>query len=145
MTTVLTTVLSEDCFATIQTMQIQSYTLPSDFDTAIENSTLVTQEIQTATQDQTNTVIDLTTMCDQAVIQMPTTVNNAQAAIESLEVQNESTMSAFYTVSTEQATGYAAIKSSLGLSNSDLLTYIKNYVATQADNPIINVPAPTSS
>lgn len=63
-------------------------------------------------------------MCDQAYIQMPTTINNAQAAIESLEVQNESTMQAFQTVATEQAKGFAAIKTSLGLSNTQLLTYI---------------------
>lgn len=48
MTTALTTVLNETCYATLQTLQIQSYTLPSDFNTAIENSTLVTQQIQTA-------------------------------------------------------------------------------------------------
>jgi hypothetical protein len=83
-------------------------------------------------------------MCDQALIQMPTTVNNAQAAIESLEVQNESTMSAFQTVAEQQAVGFAAIKSSLGLTNTQLLTYIKNYVTSQATNPVVTVASPSS-
>lgn len=69
--------------------------------------------------------IELETKIKQAQIASSITTNKAQGDASSLLQSNVATSESFYKIQLQQANALAAVKKSLGLSNAQLLTYLR--------------------
>ena len=85
----------------------------------------------------------LETRIKEAEIQTDVIINNANATAEADKQKSQANMDAFYEVSTQQATAYATLKDTLGLTNEELIGYIKSKLIGEyvESDMVVHVPS----
>ena len=126
MNNALLTVLSENCFLLIQSLQLSQADLPQRFEDALSATNVAIQEAITSKQTQQNVIIDMETQVNQAQIAAPVVINNAQGKVNATVATNKAQMQAFYDVTKTEAVQYERMYKALEFgSESQLLAYIK--------------------
>ena len=121
----LNATLANECFAILQDFQLSGIDLPNKFEDAISDTQVQDQDILTAQAEKKTVSIELTTKISKARISQGIIVNNAKASAQSQLQNNEAQNEAFVSVQSTQTDAYAALKEQLGMTNEELLGYIK--------------------
>lgn len=116
---------SEFWFSTVDYFQLKSIDLPDPYEIAIQETEVKRQDIHKAEAEKQKVAIELETKIKQAQISSSITTNKAQGDASSLLQSNVATSESFYKIQLQQANALAAVKKSLGLSNAQLLTYLR--------------------
>ncbi|CAI2376866.1 unnamed protein product [Moneuplotes crassus] len=102
------------CFATVDYFQLKSIDLPDKYEIAIQETEVMRQDIHKAEAEKAKMQIELETTILQAQIASNININKAEANGQS-----------FYKIQYQQAASLKTIKDALGLSNPDLLDYLR--------------------
>ena len=121
----LNATFSEYWFSTVDYFQLKSIDLPDPYEIAIQETEVKRQDIHKAEAEKAKTAIELETKIMQAKISSNITVNKAMGDASSLLQSNVANTESFYKIQIQQATALAAVKKSLGLTNAQLLTYLR--------------------
>ena len=138
-------VLSRECFCDIWVFQISGIDLPNKFETAIQDTQIKDNDINTALAEQNNIAIALNTTIANATNTMDVVINQARAKAQSDIAGNDAQMSSWQVNIQNQASSYAGLKSNLAMTNAQLLTYIKSQVISEFQQSSLVVTIPSRS
>ena len=111
-------VLNNECYADVKFFQLSSVDLPNKFENAIQATTLMDNEINTALAERNNIGIELKTMEGNATNTQKVVINKAKAEAEASIQNNKAAMTSIYEVLTSQATAYGKLKIALEMTNA---------------------------
>ncbi|CAI2377437.1 unnamed protein product [Moneuplotes crassus] len=114
MQTAVNKTFAQYCFATVDYFQLKSIDLPDKYEVAIQETEVKRQDIHKAEAEKSKMQIELETQIMQAKIASNININKAEAKGQS-----------FYKIQYQQAESLKTIKDALGLSNPDLLEYLR--------------------
>lgn len=117
--------MNQECYADVRFFQISGVDLPNKFENAIQETTVQDNEINTALAEKNNIGIELQTARGNATNTYDVIINKAKAGAEADIQKNEANMESLKTNIQNQATAYAGLKQNLGMTNKQLLKYIK--------------------
>ena len=139
----LQTTLTTECFADVRFFQISTVNLPDTFETAISETTIQDNEINTSIAEKNNIGIELQTARGNATNTMDVIINKAKAQAESDIQNNDARMSSLKDNFINQAQGYSGLKTNLGMTNAQLLKYIKAQTISEYDQNSLVVTIPS--
>lgn len=99
--------------------------MPDPYEIAIQETEVKRQDIHKAEAEKQKMAIELDTKIKQAQIASSIVTNKADGNASVLLQSNVATTESFYKIQLQQANALAAVKKSLGLSNPQLLTYLR--------------------
>ena len=135
--------LNRECYADVRFFQISGVDLPNKFENAIQETTVQDNEINTALAEKNNIGIELRTAVGNATNTMDVVINKAKAQADADINKNEAQMASLETNIKNQAQAYAGLKSNLGMTNMQLLKYIKSQAISDYDQNSLVVTIPT--
>lgn len=113
------------CYATVDYFQLKSIDLPDKYEVAIQETEVKRQDIHKAEAEKSKMTIELETKIKQAEIASNININKAQGQASVLVQSNAATAESFYKIQQQQATALAQVKRTLGLSNDQLIAYLR--------------------
>lgn len=141
--------LSSDLFTKVVFFQLRSIDLPNDYEDAIQFTEVTKQSILLAEAQRKKNQVVLDTQIQQAAIAKQITTNHTQGSAEALILKAQAQGTTFQNVTQGQAQAYQQLKSSLGLSNPELIQYLQlsmiqntngNIVISLKNTPPVVVP-----
>ena len=117
--------LNDECYADVKFFQISGVDLPNKFEHAIQETQVQENEINTALAEKNNIGIELKTEIGNATNTMDVIINKAKAQAESDIQKNDLNMESLAANLQLQADAYANLKTQLGMTNAQLLKYIR--------------------
>jgi len=121
------------CFANIQFLQLRSVDLPTLFEASIQESEVKKQDIQKAQAEQNKVRVEVDTRIKSAEFQKDVAVNQAQGEAQSLLKQNAAQIDSLRKVQDSQSNAYSNLKTKLGMTNDQLMNFIKNKLIHKYD------------
>lgn len=115
----------KECYASVEYFQLKSIDLPDMYEKAIQHTEVMKQDIQKSKAEKEKVLIELDTKVKQASIAAGIKINNAEATAQANLETNLAQMLSFYKIQMSQATAFSQVKSSLQMSNPQLLDYLK--------------------
>jgi len=125
-------------------LQLRSVDLPNLFEEAIQESEVKKQDIKKAEAELNKVKVEVDTRIKSAAFQKNVTINKAEGEVSALLQQNQATTDSLTKVQEAQSLAYKNLKSTLGLSNVDLLNFIKTKLVKTYDgnNLALNIQSP---
>lgn len=120
---------SAECYATVQSLQLSKADLPPAYNDALQDFNLAQQKVETTKKMKENTVIEMKTNMQNAMVAAPIVVNQAKAAINALMANNEAAVDAYVSVTESEADSYKAMMDKLEYNkgddpDKDILSYV---------------------
>jgi hypothetical protein len=113
------------CYSNIQFLQLRSVDLPNLFEQAIQLSEVKKQDIKKAEAELNKVKVEVDTRIKSADFQKSVIINIAEGEAAAILQQNIADISSLQKVQNAQSEGYKQLKTSLDLTNKELLSYIK--------------------
>ena len=137
------------CYSNIQFLQLRSVDLPNLFEEAIQLSEVKKQDIKKAEAELNKVKVEVDTRIKSATFQKSVAINVAEGEASAIIQQNSANVDSLRKVQNAQSGAYKILKSNLGMSNPDLLNFIKTKVVKNYNgnnlalniNPIETKPA----
>lgn len=105
--------------------QLKSIDLPDKYEIAIQETEVKRQDIHKSEAEKMKMEIELETRIKQAEISSNIILNKAQGEASVLLQSNVATSESFYKIQSQQANSLSEVKNALGLSNDQLLQYLR--------------------
>ncbi len=121
------------CFSNIQFLQLRSVDLPNLFEEAIQESEVKKQDIKKAEAELNKVRVEVDTKIKSAMFQKSVAINIAEGEASAIIQQNAANNEALKKVQDAQSQAYQKLKARLGLTNVDLLSFIKTKVVKNYD------------
>jgi hypothetical protein len=122
-------------FASVEFFQLRQVDLPDPFETAIQESEVMKQDIEKAKAEKVQMEVQLETRIKQAEYQKEVNVNIAKGNAEALLKQNEVDVESFNYTQMSRANAYASLKSTLGMNDKQLLKFMKTKIIKEFQQP----------
>lgn len=129
--------------ASVEQFQLLDVTFPAEFNDARTRQENAVQQIAQATNERAVAVINAQTRVERAAREAALILSNATAEAEASKLRNQAAVATLIARYTAERESYRALKSSLGLSSQELLTYI--WLEAQAEgqsSQTLNVQTP---
>ena len=123
----------KNCFSTIQFLQLRKVNLPILFEESIQESEVKKQDIQKAQAEQNKVKIEIDTKIKAAEFQKDVIINKADGEAQAIIKQNDAYVESLLKMQDMQTLAYKNLKESLGLSNQDLLDFMKMKIVKEYD------------
>ena len=123
----------KNCFSNIQFLQLRSVNLPNLFEQSIQESEVKKQDIQKAQAEQNKVKIEIDTKIKAAEFQKDVIINKADGEAQAIIKQNDAYVESLLKMQDMQTLAYKNLKESLGLSNQDLLDFMKMKIVKEYD------------
>lgn len=132
------------CYSNIQFLQLRSVDLPNLFEEAIQESEVKKQDIKKAEAELNKVKVEVDTRIKSATFQKDVAINIAEGEASAIVQQNSANTDALRRVQNAQSDAYMKLKAKLGLTNPDLLNFIKTKVVKNYDgnNMALNINSP---
>ena len=121
------------CFSNIQFLQLRKVNLPILFEESIQESEVKKQDIQKAQAEQNKVKIEIDTKIKAAEFQKDVIINKADGEAQAIIKQNDAYVESLLKMQDMQTLAYKNLKESLGLSNQDLLDFMKMKIVKEYD------------
>jgi len=121
-------IFSSVCLANIQFLQLRSVNLPNLFEESIQGTEVKKQDIQKALAELNKVKIEVDTRIKSAEFQKDVAINFAQGEAGAILKENEANVAALHQVQEAKSDAYSKFKTHLGMSNDQLMNYIKTKV-----------------
>lgn len=137
----LDTQFSTVCQASIQFLQLRSVDLPNLFEEAIQESEVKKQDIKKAEAELNKVKVEVDTKIKSADFQKSVTINIAEGEASALLQQNSAQIDSLRKVQNSKSEAYKNLKQQLGMTNPDLLNFIKAKLVKSYDgnNMALNI------
>lgn len=138
----LKTVFANECNANLESFQLSGIDLPNQFESAIDDTEVARQLIVTTKAQKENVKIELGTQVQQAEINKDVIINQAKAKAEADVQRQTATAQSLKDVALQEASAYAGLKTGMGLTNTELLSYIEAQTVAKYDQDHLIIGAP---
>ena len=129
----LNKIFEDICFSNIQFLQLRKVNLPILFEESIQESEVKKQDIQKAQAEQNKVKIEIDTKIKAAEFQKDVIINQADGEAKAIIKQNDAYVESLLKMQDMQTLAYKNLKESLGLSNEDLLDFMKMKIVKEYD------------
>jgi len=120
--------LSKKMYCAVEFFQLRDVDLPDPFENAIQLSEVKKQDIHKATAERNRTEVELNTKIMQAEYRKQININQAEGDAQGIIQTNKAEVNAFNATEFSTIEGYARIKKEVGLTNAELLVYMKSKI-----------------
>ena len=135
---------SQLCYSNIQFLQLRSVDLPNLFEEAIQESEVKKQDIKKAEAELNKVRVEVDTRIKSADFQKSVAINIAEGEAAALLQQNKASVDSLKRVQDTQTEAYMKLKQTLGMTNAELLNFIKTKAIKNYDgsNLALNINSP---
>lgn len=131
-------------FMDVVFFQLRSVDLPDRYEDAIRKTEVTKQDIYKAQSERARSRIEQETMVQVATVLKQATLNDAQGQADSAKARVAAETETFKNIQEKQAEQYAALKTSLALTNEQLIGFLKGQLikdyAGSKENMMITLP-----
>lgn len=131
------------CYATVEFFQLRTVDLPDPFEGSIQGTEVQKQDIEKAKAEQQQVLVEWQTRIKEAELKKAVQINQALAEAQAIEQQNAAEVAAVSLTQLQQAEAYSLLQTHLGLTNAELLEFIKAKVVKEyknTDRIVISLP-----
>jgi regulator of protease activity HflC (stomatin/prohibitin superfamily) len=118
-------IFKDICFSNISFLQLRNVDLPNLFEQSIQESEVKKQDIQKANAELNKVTVEIDTRVKAAEFQKNVTINLAKGEAGAIQQENEAQVASLTQVQAAQGEAYKKLKENLGMTNTELLNYIK--------------------
>ncbi len=113
------------CFAVVESLQLRTVDLPNEFEASIQETEVKKQDIEKAKAEEVKTQVECETRVKEAQFQMNVTINRAMGEVMTIQQNNLAEVQNTLVTQRQQTEAYYQLKAHLGLTNEQLLSYVK--------------------
>jgi len=121
----LSAAYNTNCFAVIEALQLRTVDLPDLFEESIQETEVKKQDIERAKAELNKVLVECETKVKEAEFQKNVTINRAMGEVSIIEQNNLADVQNTLITQLQQTEAYLVLKNTLGMTNTQLLEYIK--------------------